>query len=181
MSAHIRNLLPRQPLKSTIFNRGQRRLASSVNASRPNPQHPTAPPPPSAWSRGGFSRAQFLGLEIALVFGSAALGFILSSTLRENDLPLLGPLSRMHLRVAGGDKSQSLSDDPEAKGPGTLHPEHGSTRAYKAAIGQLQRHFAAIGRSDDVSTDESDLEDHGISQWSYHAGHKPSVVVWART
>lgn len=160
-----------RPLRSRCY--------SSIN--RPPPGARSAPPPPPSSSRGSsLSRAQWLGVEVAVVFGAATLGFILSSTLREHDLPLVRSLTSLHLPLASGSTAP-FNDDLEAKGPGTYQPQHGSTRAYKAAIDALQVHFGKIGRSDDVSTDDSDLEDHGISQWSYHGAHKPSVVVWAQS
>lgn len=156
------------------------RRYSSINRPSPGARSSSAPPPPPPSRGSSLSRAQWLGVEVAVVFGAATLGFILSSTLREHDLPLVRSLTSLHLPLAAGSFAP-FNDDPDAKGAGTYQPQHGSLRAYKAAIESLQAHFAKIGRSDDVSTDDSDLEDHGISQWSYHGAHKPSVVVWAQS
>ena len=39
--------------------------------------------------------------------------------------------------------------------------------------------FEGLGRAESVSTDEEDLREHGVSEWSYHEAEPASVVVWA--
>lgn len=64
-------------------------------------------------------------------------------------------------------------------GSGTYRPVHGSIAGFQAAIAALQKSWREKGREEDVSVDESDLKSHGMSEWSYHKEHLPSVVVWA--
>ena len=60
-------------------------------------------------------------------------------------------------------------------------PTYGSTKDYLAAINEITELFKRSGKEDKVSTDESDLESHGISDWSYHEEKRPTVVVWVES
>jgi len=58
-------------------------------------------------------------------------------------------------------------------------PRYGTKTDYERAIAELQALWKKKGKEDRVSVDESDLESHGISDWSYHEERRPTVVVWA--
>ena len=60
-------------------------------------------------------------------------------------------------------------------------PRYGSHDDYLKAIAELRAYFAnrPNGGDERVSVDPSDLETHGISEWSYHDAKRPTVVVWA--
>lgn len=60
-------------------------------------------------------------------------------------------------------------------------PSYGSKADYEAAIKDLQELWRMKGKSDKISTDEADLETHGISEWSYHEAERPTVVVWVES
>lgn len=60
-------------------------------------------------------------------------------------------------------------------------PTYGSTKDYLAAINEITELFKRSGKEEKVSTDESDLESHGISDWSYHEEKRPTVVVWVES
>ncbi|WVF66935.1 hypothetical protein IAT40_001678 [Kwoniella sp. CBS 6097] len=57
-------------------------------------------------------------------------------------------------------------------------PKYGTHKDYLSAIEELTKLFEGKGKADQVSTDDADLETHGISEWSYHEAKKPTVVVW---
>ncbi len=127
------------------------------------------------------------------MFASSALGFVLASTLhaKENE------------RLKKGASIDPF--EPKAVGPGTNHPTYGSPEDYQAAIAELREIFgtrtdsarvvtaragaeaAADGTRGnevgevEVSTDEGDLESHGVSEWSYHGEFKPTAVVFVQT
>lgn len=61
---------------------------------------------------------------------------------------------------------------------GSNEPKYGSKDAYAACIKDLERLWEAKGKRDSVSTDDEDLRVHGVSDWSYHEEHRPTVVVW---
>lgn len=76
----------------------------------------------------------------------------------------------------------TLIDSAKAKAHQLANqPTYGSHKDYLAAIEEITRLFEGIGKGDKVSTDESDLESHGISDWSYHEEKRPTVVVWVET
>jgi len=109
------------------------------------------------------------------IFGAGALGYALSSLLESQGV---------HLFSSVPPKNTPLDLDPDDEtvtGPGTFRPQHGSKKAYDAAIVALKAAFEKKGKADDVSTDEDDLRTHGINDWSYHGSHPASVVVWAET
>ena len=60
-------------------------------------------------------------------------------------------------------------------------PKYGTSSDYLKAIEELREIWKKKGREDGISTDESDLESHGISDWSYHDEKRPSVVIWAES
>jgi len=60
-------------------------------------------------------------------------------------------------------------------------PTYGSLSDYTKAISEIESLFKSKGKGDKVSTDESDLESHGISDWSYHEEKRPTVVVWVES
>lgn len=60
-------------------------------------------------------------------------------------------------------------------------PSYGSLKDYSSAINEIEQYFKSLGKEDKVSTDESDLESHGISDWSYHEEKRPTVVVWVES
>ena len=62
-------------------------------------------------------------------------------------------------------------------------PSYGTTKDYEDAIEALKKMIRRRGLSleDRISTDADDLEEHGISSWSYHEERRPTVVVWAET
>ncbi|WVO12420.1 hypothetical protein L204_100019 [Cryptococcus depauperatus] len=60
-------------------------------------------------------------------------------------------------------------------------PSYGSHQDYLAAIKELKASWEKRGKADKVSTDNEDLETHGISDWSYHPAKKPTVVVWVES
>ncbi|WWC87475.1 uncharacterized protein L201_002364 [Kwoniella dendrophila CBS 6074] len=60
-------------------------------------------------------------------------------------------------------------------------PKYGSIKDYQNAIKELKEYFTEKGKEDKVSTDDADLESHGISDWSYHPAKKPTVVVWVNS
>lgn len=60
-------------------------------------------------------------------------------------------------------------------------PTYGSLSDYTKAISEIKTLFKSKGKGDKVSTDESDLESHGISDWSYHEEKRPTVVVWVES
>lgn len=60
-------------------------------------------------------------------------------------------------------------------------PSYGSKADYDAAIKDLQELWRMKGKPDKISTDEADLETHGISEWSYHEAERPTVVVWVES
>lgn len=76
----------------------------------------------------------------------------------------------------------TLIDSAKAKAHQLANqPTYGSHKDYLAAIEEITRIFEGIGKGDKVSTDESDLESHGISDWSYHEEKRPTVVVWVES
>lgn len=104
---------------------------------------------------------------------SGVLGYSLSSILESQGVSLLG-------RDPKSVATTPLDLDPRDKtvtGPGTYRPEHGSVKAFHAAIQKLSTTF----KPDQVSTDQDDLTTHGLSEWSYHGNMPPSVVVWAES
>lgn len=60
-------------------------------------------------------------------------------------------------------------------------PSYGSHSDYESAIKDLQELWRMKGKSDKISTDEDDLQTHGISEWSYHEAERPTVVVWVES
>jgi len=56
-----------------------------------------------------------------------------------------------------------------------------SVRSYEQAIEELRTAWLRRGKEENVSTDAGDLEDHGVSAWSYHGEKKPCVVVWVES
>lgn len=76
----------------------------------------------------------------------------------------------------------SLIDSAKAKAYQLANqPTYGSQKDYLAAIHEIEEYFKSQGKQDKVSTDESDLESHGISDWSYHEEKRPTVVVWVQS
>lgn len=148
--------------------------------SKPSSKTTASQPSRRSGLQNGLTHAQRLAMNLTLVFGSGAIGYVLSSTLRDHDLPLLPSVSSKLPFLSSSSSSTSVEKDDGPIGPGTNRPQHGSKRAYAAAITALEKHFGSKGREDDVSTDDGDLTSHGLSEWSYHDAHKPSVVVWAK-
>jgi D-lactate dehydrogenase (cytochrome) len=76
----------------------------------------------------------------------------------------------------------TLIDSAKAKAHQLANqPTYGSHKDYLAAINDIEAYFKSKGKEDKVSTDESDLESHGISDWSYHEEKRPTVVVWVES
>lgn len=131
--------------------------------------------PPPRFRYSGFTPRQSFGISFLTIFGAGALGYTLSSLLESQGV---------HLFSSAPPTKTALDLDPEDEritGPGTFRPQHGSVKAYAAAITALKNVFEKKGKGDDVSTDEDDLRMHGINDWSYHGSHPASVVVWAET
>lgn len=71
--------------------------------------------------------------------------------------------------------SERASESPDAT------TNFGRARGFEEGIAELRTAWRRRGKEDDVSTDAGDLEDHGVSAWSYHGEKKPSVVVWVES
>ncbi|KAL7419916.1 D-lactate ferricytochrome c oxidoreductase [Cryptotrichosporon argae] len=131
------------------------RLAST--ARRPPPPPPSAP-----------ARYPTAPLAIGLVFGSAVLGYLGATAL-----------------ASAPDPKQQLSTLLPSSYALPLQkahqPSYGTPADYRSAIAELRALYGARGKSDRVSTDEADLDTHGLSDWSYHDAKPPTVVVWADT
>ncbi|EIW65740.1 hypothetical protein TREMEDRAFT_41215 [Tremella mesenterica DSM 1558] len=80
-----------------------------------------------------------------------------------------------------GNPSSELVESSQAKQYWLSHPPTYGTRAdYQQAIEDLTKYFGDQA-GERISTDPSDLEVHGVSDWSYHAAKRPTVVVWAES
>jgi D-lactate dehydrogenase (cytochrome) len=78
--------------------------------------------------------------------------------------------------------SFSLIDSRRAKELQEAHqPSYGSKDDYESAIKDLREVFGRLGKADNVSTEDDDLQSHGVSDWSYHPAHRPTVVVWVES
>ncbi|WVQ83429.1 hypothetical protein IAT38_005570 [Cryptococcus sp. DSM 104549] len=97
------------------------------------------------------------------ILGAASLGYLMGTA--HEPLPA-GTLKDSDIAIA------------EQKG---FQPSHGSRKDYLKAIAALREAWEAKGKGDKVSTDDADLETHGISDWSYHPAKKPTVVVWVES
>lgn len=94
-------------------------------------------------------------LSLLLVFGAATMGYVAHDTLQRHTIV-----------------------QTQAQEIGTLQPKFGSKADYLACIKDLEDLWEKKGKRDSVSTDDDDLRTHGISDWSYHEEHRPTVVVW---
>ncbi|RSH94260.1 hypothetical protein EHS25_004063 [Saitozyma podzolica] len=168
-----RPLLRASPSSAVPLRRGPIRLASTS----PTPPPPPPPPPPSARRPPGAvppapspppssrSGSPFWSLPFFLLslIGAAGAGFVTHKLISTYVPP----------------PSFSLIDSKRAKELQEAHqPEYGSKADYDSAIRDLRDLWEAKGKTDNVSTDEDDLQSHGISDWSYHPAHRPTVVVW---
>ncbi|KAK4684466.1 D-lactate dehydrogenase (cytochrome), partial [Tremellales sp. Uapishka_1] len=135
-------------------------LRSTLARSTVQKRFATAPPPPPPLVYPPPSGRSF-ALSLLLVFGSASLGYILHDSLKIPKLPISTHLVDSTLAKELQEKNQ---------------PRFGSRDDYLAAIALLKH---VIKDADRISTDESDLETHGVSDWSYHEAKMPTVVVWA--
>lgn len=100
-------------------------------------------------------------LNVALILSAGAAGFAIASTFVQ---PAFAPTlidSGVAIRL------QDLNQ-----------PKYGSPTDYRSAIAEIQELWKSRNKEDSVSTDEDDLSAHGISDWSYHEAHRPTVVVW---
>ncbi|ODN76548.1 hypothetical protein L202_05210 [Cryptococcus amylolentus CBS 6039] len=115
--------------------------------------------PPSRAPAAGISAAWY-ALSLALFTGA---GFLLGNV---QTLPPSTSLQESSKAIAHQLQNQ---------------PSYGSRQDYLSAIKELQASWEKKGKGDKVSTDDADLETHGISDWSYHSAEKPTVVVWANS
>lgn len=116
---------------------------------------PRRPLPPPA----GISSAWY-ALSLALFCGA---GYLIGNV---NSLPPSTALQESSVAIAHQKTHQ---------------PSYGSHKDYIAAISDLKASWEKEGKVDKVSTDDADLETHGVSDWSYHPAKKPTVVVWVDT
>jgi D-lactate dehydrogenase (cytochrome) len=73
----------------------------------------------------------------------------------------------------------TLVDSATAKAEQKLNqPQYGTREDYHEAIKEIHGLYTSRGHEDRVSTDEEDLESHGVSDWSHHESARPTVVVW---
>jgi D-lactate dehydrogenase (cytochrome) len=121
---------------------------------------PSSAPTPSRPIEQASTRT-FL-LSILLVFGSASLGYILRDTLITASTP---PTHLVHSTLAKEIQERR-------------QPRYGSHAEYTSAIEELKVLFEGRGKGDRLSTDDDDLQTHGVSEWSYHEAKRPTVVVW---
>ncbi|WVQ74688.1 hypothetical protein IAR50_004292 [Cryptococcus sp. DSM 104548] len=134
----------------------RRPLARSVRLQvLPRRFNSTGPPPKAP--PAGISTAWY-ALSLALFTGA---GFLLGNV---QTLPPSTSLQESSKAIAHQLQNQ---------------PSYGSRQDYLSAIKELQASWEKKGKGDKVSTDDADLETHGISDWSYHPAEKPTVVVWA--
>lgn len=148
----------------------QQRSAGSFAKLKPPP--PGAEPKPR-FRYAGLNPTTSFAVTFFSIFGSFTLGYFINQVLDSNNINPFGPGPKKASQLA------PLDVDPASQetGSGTYRPMHGSKKAYEAAINALRQEFP----EDNVSTDESDLREHGISEWSYHEAHPPSCVVWAES
>ncbi|WOO84395.1 D-lactate dehydrogenase [cytochrome], mitochondrial [Vanrija pseudolonga] len=125
----------------------------STQSGRPTPEE-------QAKARKSLASATAF-LNIALILSAGAAGFAIASTFVQ---PAFAPTlidSGVAIRL------QDLNQ-----------PKYGTPTAYRSAIAEIQELWKSRNKEDSVSTDEDDLSAHGISDWSYHEAHRPTVVVW---
>ncbi|ORX36265.1 putative D-lactate dehydrogenase oxidoreductase protein [Kockovaella imperatae] len=153
----------------------RQRLYRHASTSRyPPPSHfPSGHPPPPKPKESSsnlnyiFWGAQFIfGAGLSFLAGYYVAAWRNASTLSNN----AGDTSLVPSVIAV--RRQELSP-----------PSYGSKKDYDQAIEDIKKMLRRKGLSleDRVSIDPSDLESHGVSDWSYHEEKRPTVVVWVET
>lgn len=140
----------------------------SQSSSSSSSSGPSSPPTLRSFL---YSRATTLTFYIVSLASALAAGYILAPELN----PANSPNSLGH-------QQYTLIDSKRAKELQLANqPRYGTHPEYLAAIAELSASWKAKGHEDRVSTDEADLETHGISDWSYHEAKMPTVVVWVES
>ena len=136
-------------------------------------QYATSPPPqPYSNTEKASRRSSRLFWGTQILFGTVitfGIGFYAAAVFNATDtsrLPLDLTLMPSKLAVEQQERTQ---------------PVYGTREDYHKAIDDLRALFDRRKQEDRVSTDESDLETHGISDWSYHEEKRPTVVVWVES
>jgi D-lactate dehydrogenase (cytochrome) len=129
---------------------------------------PPPPPPPSQQVPESIYRRQTTtaALYLLSLLGALGAGYALNLII---DTPT--PNIQYTLIDCAKAKAYQLENQPT----------YGSLADYTKAISEIESLFKSKGKGDKVSTDESDLESHGISDWSYHEEKRPTVVVWVES
>ncbi|KAK8861219.1 hypothetical protein IAR55_002038 [Kwoniella newhampshirensis] len=145
---------PLSVVRRSIGSRPTLAVRSVSRAVRLNSTATPRPPPPTVASTA------FYALSLALFTGA---GYLIGTY---SSLPPPASLVESSTAIAHQKAHQ---------------PKYGSHSDYTSAISDLRTSWEAKGKGDKISTDDADLESHGISDWSYHDAKKPTVVVWVES
>jgi D-lactate dehydrogenase (cytochrome) len=145
-------------------------FASSTPTTRPIRPIPTsapASPPPQQIPESIYRRqTTTAALYLLSLLGALGAGYALN-------LIIETPVPNVQYTLIDSTKAKAYQLENQ--------PTYGSLADYSSAIIDIQNYFKSLGKEDKVSTDESDLESHGISDWSYHEEKRPTVVVWVES
>lgn len=147
---------------STSASASARRFASSSSSS--GGRATGQAPPEYVYRRQTTNAALYLLSLMGAVGAGYALNLIIETPVPNVQYTLIDSARAKELQLAN-------------------QPTYGSHKDYLAAIDEIRQLFSRLHNEDNerVSTDEADLESHGISDWSYHEEKRPTVVVWVES
>jgi D-lactate dehydrogenase (cytochrome) len=161
------------PLVHSIRNISSSRSSFATPTPTTRPTRPilppASPPPPSPQQvPESIYRRQTTtaALYLLSLLGALGAGYALN-------LIIETPVPNVQYTLINSEKAKAYQLENQ--------PTYGSLADYSSAIIDIQNYFKSLGKEDKVSTDESDLESHGISDWSYHEEKRPTVVVWVES